>query len=198
MWNDLWRPYMLWRPGSRRTGQLASHGAGLGVDFVLHVTCCGLQDAGLKLFCRLEQEPEFEPRGHICYSSLYLFMAQPAKHSSILWQYKNKWGKDALLKEFTFLGVTDPWQLPAFKNILQLLLHCHHALKKKMSASYAHFIKFSWVTPQATLNGRPWTAFRNHEEPALLDKRKKTVHSCMFQAPPGSLGQFPVSRGLRK
>ena len=32
--------------------------------------------------------------------------------------------------------------------------------------------------PQAALNGRPWTAFRNHEEPALPDKGKNFIPAC--------------------
>lgn len=150
--------------------------------FMLHLTCCRLQDAGLKLFCQLEQEPEFEPRGHICYSSLYLFMAQRAKHSSTLWQYKNKWGKDALLKEFTFLGVTDPWQLPAFKNILQLLIHYHCTLKKR---KWAHLMHISLSFLESRLKplwmGVPGQLLETTRNPLCWTKGKRLFIPACFR-----------------
>lgn len=78
-WNvqdHLGRRYMIWKMNQGRRGQSFTQSC-FRKWYHVALTCCQFQDAGLKLLCRLEQEPDFEPRGHICYSSLYLFIHGP-------------------------------------------------------------------------------------------------------------------------
>lgn len=82
----------------RVTGETAASSTWV-YNVMLHFTYYQLQEAGLILLCWQENELEFEPWGHISLSIiLFIRGLLCAKHSSTLWQYKNKWGMD---------GVTD-------------------------------------------------------------------------------------------